>query len=110
MSNLCLTGDSAITVSINGTLATISLEEVVSHHNNGATIQVLCRDLDGSQDLFSLVTNAALMNSEADVLEIQDEDSGLSIECTEDHLIFTNNRGYVAAKDLTENDSLLIFQ
>ena len=41
-----------------------------------------------------------------DFCEITDEESGFTIKCTEDHLIFTKNRGYVKAKDLNELDIL----
>ena len=34
-------------------------------------------------------------------------DNGKEIICTEDHKIFTKNRGYVEAKDLNENDEFL---
>jgi intein/homing endonuclease len=44
----------------------------------------------------------------SEVLEITDVDSGYSIVCTADHKIFTKNRGYVCASDLTETDELLV--
>jgi len=35
-------------------------------------------------------------------------DDGKTVRCTPDHKIYTTNRGYVEAKDLTENDDLVI--
>jgi len=42
----------------------------------------------------------------AEVMEIEDIESGFKIQCTPDHKIFTKNRGYVEAKNLQETDVL----
>lgn len=34
-------------------------------------------------------------------------DNGYTLQCTEDHRVYTKNRGYVAAKDLTNKDEFL---
>lgn len=44
-------------------------------------------------------------SAEKTKLELQFED-GSVIQCTEDHEFFTNNRGWVKAKDLTEDDDV----
>ena len=49
-----------------------------------------------------------LMSESAELLEIEDDETGFKLICTPEHLIFTKNRGYVMAKDLTEQDELLI--
>jgi len=41
-------------------------------------------------------------------MKITDTTSGKSITCTPDHKIYTTNRGYVMAKDLKEDDELLL--
>jgi len=41
-------------------------------------------------------------------MKITDEESGNSIVVTPEHQVFTKNRGYVVAKDLTETDELVI--
>jgi hypothetical protein len=47
-------------------------------------------------------------NESADVLRITDVETGKSIVCTNDHLIFTENRGYITAGELDEKDVLKI--
>jgi intein/homing endonuclease len=42
------------------------------------------------------------------MIRITDDKTGKVVECTPDHKIFTQNRGWVEAKDLTEDDELLI--
>jgi len=46
------------------------------------------------------------VNGESETFNIQLED-GTEINCTENHKFLTTNRGWVKAKDLTENDDLL---
>ena len=45
-------------------------------------------------------------NGESDILKIG-LSNGSCIQCTPDHNVWTENRGYVEAKDLTKNDILL---
>jgi len=39
---------------------------------------------------------------------ITDSATGKSIKCTPDHKVYTQNRGYVEAKDLKQEDVLVI--
>jgi intein/homing endonuclease len=49
-----------------------------------------------------------MTNPSAEILEIQDEVTGKILRCTPDHQVYTKNRGYVMAKDLVEDDELVI--
>ncbi len=57
---------------------------------------------------FQLVTAAAKTGSTKEMIRITDEETGKFVECTPDHKIYTQNRGWVEAKDLTEEDELLL--
>ena len=48
---------------------------------------------------------AAKTATVTELMEIEDE-QGNVIRCTPDHQIWTQNRGWVMAKDLTESDVL----
>ena len=37
-------------------------------------------------------------------------DNGNIIKCTPNHKIYTTNRGYIEAKDISENDDILIYK
>jgi ribonucleoside-diphosphate reductase alpha chain len=108
MSNLCLSGDSLINnVIIDGLHYTnISLSEIVSHFKDGKSVKVISKNLETGELEYRNVTNAALTKEKADVLEIEDTDSGFKITCTPDHLIYTKNRGYVEAQNLKSDDIL----
>ena len=57
---------------------------------------------------FQKVTAAAQTGSTKEMIRITDDKTGRVVECTPDHQIYTQNRGWVLAKDLTENDELLL--
>lgn len=112
-SNLCLKGDSEIKIRINNIETKIKLDAFVEFFNllkikeNKVAIEVMSYNLEKQSEEWKKITNAALMNSSAKILRITDEKTGMFIECTPDHQIFTKNRGYVEAKDLKEDDELL---
>ena len=106
MTNLCLTGDSAVSVLIEGAIHTLSLEEAVSIHQSGKKVEILSRDMTTREMEFSLILNSGLIAEEAEVLLIEDEVSGLTVKCTPDHKIYTKNRGYVKAGELKSTDIL----
>lgn len=76
-------------------------------HSNGL-IKVKSKNLETNEIEFCQVFASKLMNSQADVIKITDEKTGKYLICTEDHLIYTLNRGYVKAGDLNESDELEI--
>lgn len=107
MTNLCcLVGDSIVTCSLDGVVTEVSMIELVDLFKSGISIKVLSKDVKSGESSFQEISMADMTRKDADLLEITDEESGYSIRCTPDHQIFTKNRGYVMAEDLTENDIL----
>ena len=91
---------------VDGTETSIRLDELVDLVNSGTDVLVKSRNLETDAIEYKLVTAAAMTARDAELIEIEDEDSGKVIRCTPDHKIFTKNRGYVMAKDLMEADIL----
>jgi hypothetical protein len=83
-----------------------TIASVVKRVESGEKVYVLSRNLDTKTDEYNEVTAGALTRKSANVITITLED-GKSIVCTPDHLIYTNNRGYVKAANLTEDDDLV---
>jgi intein/homing endonuclease len=54
------------------------------------------------------ITKSAQTSLSSKIMRITDNNTGKTIKCTPDHQIFTKNRGYICAKDLTEHDELVI--
>lgn len=107
MTNLCLAGDSVIHVIHNGVKKKVTMKQVNELYHRGDKLKVLSYDTKKKKQVYKRITNSALMNKSAKVMKITDE-SGNSITCTPDHKIWTENRGYVEAKNLLASDKLLI--
>jgi ribonucleoside-diphosphate reductase alpha chain len=103
----CLVGSSTITTRDHGI---ITIKEVVELHNNNIRVCVLAFDTQ-TENVEWVPVDAAQMtrpNAELIELEIDTIRGAKTLCCTPDHPIFTNNRGYVRADELTEDDDLVI--
>lgn len=103
----CLTGETLIHVKIDGLEQEMSLESVISLLEKGTSVLVKSFNHDTCEIEYRKIENGALMKKEANLIKITSE-QGQSIECTPEHRIWTENRGYVMAKDLLETDVLLL--
>ena len=109
MSNLCLDIETSFvnSVEIDGVLyEKMQLSELIEIFNSGKNIKVLSKNLYNGEMEFKQVQKAWITKEDADVMEIEDVDTGFKIICTPDHLIFTKNRGWIEAQNLDENDIL----
>ena len=106
-SNLCLDGGTMVKCRIDGIEKEIDMITLDVLFKNGERIEVLSRDTDKGIDEWCLVENSGITNVDAETIKVTDE-NGNFIICTEDHQIWTQNRGYVRAGDLEENDILLL--
>jgi hypothetical protein len=103
----CLTGETLIHVKVDGLEHEMSLESVISLLEKGTAVLVKSFNHDTCEIEYRKIENGALMKKEANLIKITSE-QGQSIECTPEHRIWTENRGYVMAKDLLETDVLLL--
>ena len=100
MSNLCLTGDTWVTVELSdGSIKDIHLKDVTTD------MKVLSRNTKLGKDEFKQVIASAMTKQNANLVKVTDE-SGSSIICTPEHQIYTKNRGYIEARNLEETDEL----
>jgi ribonucleoside-diphosphate reductase alpha chain len=111
LSNLCLTGDTRIEIMLaDSETLNISLGDFVEQWSFGFfddSCKVKSYNTNTGEQVWSTVSNAGKTAEVTELYEIEDE-SGNYIRCTADHLIFTENRGYVKAKDLVETDVLRV--
>ena len=127
MSNLCVSGDTKIAVKVSTfeekklSHSTVSktysqeldieiqqLEQILEEEVSFDRIEVLSYDIETGEQKWAPITAFAQTSPKAKVMKITDEESGKSIVVTPEHKVFTKNRGYVMAKELTENDELVI--
>jgi ribonucleotide reductase alpha subunit len=106
-SNMCLKADSIITVKFPfyDDPKDMDIETFVKLWNIGA---VAPGTKVKTEKGFCEVTAAAKTGNSKEMIRITDDVTGKVVECTPDHKIYTQNRGWVLAKDLTEDDVLLL--
>jgi ribonucleoside-diphosphate reductase alpha chain len=114
MSNLCVAGDTQITIEfycgkdyVRKIIDIKNLDGYIDDPNY-KDLKVLSYDIDNKLNTTASITAFAETSPKSKVMKITDEESGKSIVVTPEHKVFTKNRGYVMAKDLTETDELVI--
>lgn len=105
-SNLCVTGDTLIEISIDGEILQIQIEDLGFYLKKYKTIKVKSFDIENQRVVYSEILDFAQTGESEELYEIEDE-KGNVIKCTGDHKIYTQNRGYVEAKFLEETDILV---
>jgi hypothetical protein len=100
--NPCLTGDTMVFTSTGFT----RLDEVVKNIKDGKNVWVGSYDKNTESVEFSPVEAGEMTRTNANVVELELDD-GTSIKLTPDHLVYTENRGYVKTAELTTDDILL---
>ena len=109
-SNLCVSPWTQVDIRVNGTEMTVSILalDAFFHLGGYTTLEVKSFNINSGIIEYKEVEASAQTSSSATVMRITDDVSGKSITCTPEHKVYTTNRGYVMAKDLKEDDDLLI--
>ena len=117
--NPCVTGDTLVTVCDH---SVIESGEHISHgmpykipmkmlvelfHTSSLPPLVLSMNTETKKLAWCNLENAAKTRENAEIISIE-FNSGEIIKCTPDHKIWTENRGYVMAKDLTDTDVFVV--
>lgn len=101
ITNPCLTADVMVETSVGN----ITMEELVKRHSGGEPMFV-----QTNTNKMQMVDAAGLTRQDAEILELVFEENGkqYKLKCTPDHKIYTQNRGWIEAKDLTEKDDIVV--
>jgi len=103
-SNLCVTGDTLITILINDSEERqIQIKDLTFYMKKFDNVKVKGYDIGEQKVEFEKIEAFAQTGESDELYEIEDE-LGNVIRCTPEHQIYTKNRGYVMAKDLKEDD------
>lgn len=106
-SNLCLVGDTQISVRCAGVEEMVPLDLFVARFEMGYYTEApQVKTWNGQDTTWSTVTAAAETAVVEELYEIETP-KGNVIKCTGNHKIFTKNRGYVEAQHLVETDEVL---
>jgi len=83
----------------------LRMEEVIDRHQLGEELTVLAHDFDTNSDKMVKVRESVKKIGNKEWVEIELENGDI-IRTTADHEVFTTNRGWVEAADLTEDDDI----
>jgi ribonucleoside-diphosphate reductase alpha chain len=84
----------------------ITIEDLFKKWNNNESIPaVLSRDISTGKDEVDLITNVQKTRENANIIRLEFDD-GTFLELTPDHRVYTSNRGYVPAAQLTPEDEV----
>lgn len=105
-SNLCVTGDTLIDiVSDDADPIMLRIKDLGHYMAIHTGVKVKSFDEITGKTVYSTISAFAQTGVSTELIEIEDE-SGRVLRCTPDHQVYTQNRGYVAAGDLLETDTL----
>jgi ribonucleoside-diphosphate reductase alpha chain len=106
--NLCLSGDTIVNARIDDSFVDLRMEELVEIYKENKNISVKSFDHETDTTEYQTLTDAFLTYEKSNVMKLTDSETGNYVICTPDHKIWTENRGYVQAKDLVSSDRLKI--
>ena len=103
----CLVGSTQLQTLEHGVM---TIKDIVELHTKGSRVHVMTFDIhqDETEWLPVLAAQKTRPNAEVIELDIESMQGTKTIRCTPDHPIYTKNRGYVRADELTEHDELVV--
>lgn len=107
MTNICVAADTVITIRIENDIHDVQIHELEGLFKYFPNIYVLSKNIEKNENEFKLITDFGMTDPHAEVYEIEDSEKGYKIRCTANHKILTE-RGWIEAKDLIEEDKLVI--
>lgn len=109
-SNLCVTGDTKIRVKLDdGYERNIKIEDLETLFYKNEIIEVLSYNIKNNYSEFKKITNFAMTNSSAKVVNLKiNNNSNINLKLTDDHKVYTKERGYTKSKYLKPTDTLIL--
>lgn len=103
--NPCVTGNTIVKTD----KGDITIKELTERYNNGEIFKTYSYNINNNKVELNNITNALQTRKNANIIELELED-GTKLKLTPDHKVYTENRGYVKASELTDNDIILKFE
>lgn len=103
-SNPCVTGDTLVLTN----KGLFSVEYLLNEEIDDT--KILSYNIENEEIVFSDIKDVFMTKKNAEIIElhIEENDKIYTLKCTPDHRIYTRNRGYVQAKDLNEDDDIVV--
>lgn len=100
--NPCISGDTLVKTD----KGDIKMVELLKRYKDGEKFKAYSYNTSTGNVELKDITDAFKTRENANLIELELED-GSTVKLTPDHKVFTENRGYVEASKLTENDVLI---
>ncbi len=100
--NPCISGDTLVKTD----KGDIKMVDLLKRYKDGEKFKAYSYNISTGNVELKDITNAFKTRENANLIELELED-GSTVKLTPDHKVFTENRGYVEASKLTENDVLI---
>ena len=106
-SNLCVTGDTQINIRIPAIKEAmkIDIKDLQIYLSKYNSVEVMSWDADKKEHSYEVIEAFAKTGTNKKLVQVTAE-NGNSVKCTPDHKVWTENRGYVEARNLTLDDVL----
>ena len=101
--NPCVVGDTIVKTN----KGEMKITDLIESLKDSSEIKVLTMNEETKTLEYKEVDDGFLTKKNANVIEIETEDGGI-LKLTPDHKVYTENRGWVCAADLTDSDVLLV--
>lgn len=100
--NPCISGDTLVKTD----KGDIKMIDLLKRYEDGEKFKAYSYNISTSNVELKDITNALKTRENANLIELELED-GSTVKLTPDHKVFTENRGYIEASQLTQNDVLI---
>lgn len=100
--NPCISGDTLVKTD----KGDIKMIELLNRYKAGEKFKAYSYNLSTGEVELKNITNALKTRENANLIELELKDGSI-VKLTPDHRVFTENRGYVEASQLAENDILI---
>ena len=106
----CLPGDIILTVRDDGN---ISLEELINEIEKTPDGEFEVLAFDGNAPVYTKIITGKMTRKNAELIKLEIEDDlgeVVELRLTPDHMVYTDNRGYIRADEILETDDIVLYK
>lgn len=106
----CVSKDTIVEVLIKNSFQRIKISDLSDYvkNNPNEDVKIKAWNFETNKVEYNKISFIGITRKDAKILKITDSETGNFIKLTPDHLVWTENRGWVEAKDLKSEDILKI--
>lgn len=106
--NPCLTGDTKVQIKQHGLFTEVTIQKLYQLFSEQKAPFIISYNLETNKNEVDVLVNVMLTKPNAEIIQLNFSNQH-SLKVTPDHQIFTINRGWIEAQDLSTEDRLINF-